>query len=233
MIDVVIIEDDPMVSMITEKIINSSKNFNVVKVFFSGEGVIEYLLKKKVELIILDMYLPDREGLDILEELRKKEKKEELFVNTIFVTASNDKKHIERAFQLGVVDYLIKPFEFERLESALKRYFIKKNNSTLEEKNLTQKELDELYHGINIESESELEISTPKGISKKTLEKVLNTITVEPNKEWSARDMADSLESSSVTMKKYLDYLAEIKKIRSDISYGNVGRPEVKYRLIK
>jgi len=230
MIDVVVIEDDPMVSRITEIIINKEKEFNVIKTFFSSDGVVEYLIENKIELIILDMYLPDTIGLDLLEDIREKEKKSGLFINTIFVTASNDKSHIERAFQLGVVDYLIKPFEFERLKLALKRYLIKKN-SILEANNLTQKELDGIYHGkINEKDSNSL---VPKGINSKTLEKVKETIRLNPGKEWSAKEMSEILDTSSVTVKKYLDYLVELGKIKSDISYGSVGRPEVKYKNIK
>jgi response regulator of citrate/malate metabolism len=228
MINVVIIEDDPMVSMITEKIISSNKEFKVVEKFASGKGVIDYLLKNKVDLIILDMYLPDTEGLDILEELRKEEERYDKYINAIFVTASNDRKHIERAFLLGIVDYLIKPFEFERLEEALDRYFSKNSNLSISNI-LTQKELDNLYHKDTL---SKVEKVLPKGISEKTLDKIMSTILSNPNKEWSSKDVADSIESSTVTVKKYLDYLAEIGEIKSNIYYGSVGRPEVKYKVI-
>ena len=230
MIDVVIIEDDPMVSMITKKIINLDKNFNVVKTFFTGKGVVDYLIKNKVELIILDMHLPDREGLDILEEIRGREINNNLYVNTIFVTASNDKDHIEKAFKLGIIDYLIKPFEFERLEESLTQYLAKKITSTSKKQALTQEELDRLYHGRD-NLIKKLKDELPKGISEKTLEKVLNTIFSDSTKEWSSKEVADLLESSAVTVKKYLDYLAEIGKVRSNIYYGSVGRPEVKYKI--
>jgi len=227
MIDVVIIEDDPMVSMITEKIINANKNFNVLKIFPSGVGVIDFIMENKVELIILDMYLPDTEGLDILEELRIQERDTQHITNTIFITASNDKKHIERAFQLGIVDYLIKPFEFERLEEALSRYLTKKSASTTNKNILTQDELDNLYHS----NTAKVNLELPKGISEKTLEKVFNAILSDPTKEWSSKDVADFIDSTTVTVKKYLDYLAESGKIRSNIYHGTVGRPEVKYKV--
>jgi len=174
------------------------------------------------------MYLPDTEGLDILEELRVKEVKVDHYVNTIFVTASNSKVHIERAFQLGVVDYLIKPFEFERLEDALNRYLIKKKDSLLDQNILTQDEIDGIYHKNN---NSKTNKPLPKGISKNTLDKILETVLSDPTKEWSSKEVSDLVDSSTVTVKKYLDYLAEVEKVNSNIYHGSVGRPEVKYKV--
>jgi len=229
MIDVVIIEDDPMVSMITEKIISSNDKFNVIKTFTSGEGVVEYLIENQIELIILDMYLPDTEGLDILEELREKEIEKDVYVNAIFVTASNSKAHIKKAFQLGVVDYLIKPFEFERLEMGLNRYLAKKSEKSIDKNLLTQEELDNLYHNSH---DTKPIRSLPKGISKTTLNKIMEVVMSDTEKEWSSKEVADIIDSSTVTVKKYLDYLSEVGKIKSDIYHGTVGRPEVKYKII-
>lgn len=225
MINVVIVEDDPMVSMITKKIINSEKEFNVTKTFIKGDGVVDYLLNHQVELIILDMYLPDMEGLDILDRLRKKEF-EEKKIEIIFVTASNHKPHIEKAFNLGVIDYLIKPFEFDRLKKALERYLIKKSTKKLKKEIITQHEIDSFYHK-QIDNKSEL----PKGISKKTLEKVLKILLSNPTKEFSSKEVAKKLKTSSITVKKYLDYLDDEKQVKSNVYYGTVGRPEVKYKI--
>jgi len=226
MINVVIIEDDPMVGMITKKIIDSEKEFNVSKIFIKGEGVVDYLINNQVELIILDMHLPDMEGLDILQELRKKEIEKNIYTEAIFVTASNNKIHIEKAFNLGIIDYLIKPFEFDRLKKALERYLIKKSTKRLKKDLLTQEELDSFYHAKTAD-ETEL----PKGICKKTLDKVLDTLLLDPTKESSSKEIAKKVKASSITVKKYLDYLSEIKRIKSNVYYGTVGRPEVKYKI--
>jgi len=226
MINVVIIEDDPMVGAITKKIIDSEKEFNVIKIFIKGEGVVDYLINNQVELIILDMYLPDMEGLDILQELRKKESEKSFYTEAIFVTASNNKAHIEKAFNLGIVDYLIKPFEFDRLKKALERYLIKKSTKRLKKDLVTQEEIDSFYH-VKTNDETEL----PKGICKKTLDKVLDALLLDPTKESSSKEIAKKVKASSITVKKYLDYLSEIKRIKSNIYYGTVGRPEVKYKI--
>jgi len=221
MIDVVIIEDDPMVSMITEKIINSVGEFRVVKTFKEGKPAIKYLEKNHVELIILDMFLPDTNGLVTLETIRKKK----IGVEVIFLTASNNTAEIERAFKLGAIDYLIKPFDFNRLKDSLGRYLNKKSNISGKEV-LSQGEVDKLF------LRNKTKGSSVKGISEKTLKKIMDVLLLDSSKEWSSKEISDILNTSTVTVKKYLDYLMELGRVENSIYYGSVGRPEYKYKVI-
>lgn len=221
MIDVVIIEDDPMVSMITEKIINSVGEFRVVKTFKEGKKAIKYLEKNHVELIILDMFLPDTNGLVTLETIRKKK----VGVEVIFLTASNNTVEIERAFKLGAIDYLIKPFDFNRLKDSLGRYLNKKTNISGKEV-LSQGEVDKLF------LRNKTKGSSVKGISEKTLKKIMDVLLLDSSKEWSSKEISDILNTSTVTVKKYLDYLMELGRVENSIYYGSVGRPEYKYKVI-
>ncbi len=221
MIDVVIIEDDPMVSMITEKIINSVGEFRVVKTFKEGKTAIKYLEKNDVELIILDMFLPDTNGLVTLETIRKKK----VGVEVIFLTASNNTAEIERAFKLGAIDYLIKPFDFNRLKDSLGRYLNKKANIS-GKKILNQSEVDKLF------LRNKTKGSSVKGISEKTLTKIIDILLLDPSKEWSSKEISDILNTSTVTVKKYLDHLMELGRVENSIYYGSVGRPEYKYKVI-
>jgi len=221
MIDVVIIEDDPMVSMITEKIINSVGEFRVVKTFKEGKPAIKYLEKNHVELIILDMFLPDTNGLVTLETIRKKK----IGVEVIFLTASNNTAEIERAFKLGAIDYLIKPFDFNRLKDSLGRYLNKKSNISGKEV-LSQGEVDKLF------LRNKTKGSSVKGISEKTLKKIMDVLLLDSSKEWSSKEISDILNTSTVTVKKYLDHLMELGRVENSIYYGSVGRPEYKYKVI-
>jgi response regulator of citrate/malate metabolism len=221
MINVVIIEDDPMVSMITEKIINSVREFQVVKTFKEGKEAIKYLGKNEVELIILDMFLPDTNGLVTLETIRKKKN----CVEVIFLTASNNTVEVERAFKLGAIDYLIKPFDFNRLKDFLGRYLNKKSNVS-GRKILNQSEVDKLF------LRNKAKANSVKGISGKTLEKIMDILLLDSSKEWSSKEISDILNTSTVTVKKYLDHLMELGRLENTIYYGRVGRPEYKYKVI-
>jgi response regulator of citrate/malate metabolism len=223
MINVVIIEDDPMVSMITEKIINSVMEFKVIKTFKDGEKAIKFLESGNIELVILDMYLPNINGLEILEKIRNKK----IRVEVIFLTASNNTAEIERAFKLGAIDYLIKPFNYERLKASLGRYLDKKSNISGEEV-LDQSEVDRLF----LRNESKKNNNSVKGISDKTLNKIINLLLEDPKKEWSSKEISDILNTSTVTVKKYLDYLMEQGRVENSIYYGSIGRPEYKYKVI-
>lgn len=221
MISVVIIEDDPMVSMITEKIINSVGEFRVVKTFKEGKKAIEYLKGNKIELIILDMFLPDTNGLLTLETIRNKQ----IDAEVIFLTASNNTTEIERAFKLGAIDYLIKPFDFNRLKDSLGRYLNKKINVS-GKRVLNQNEVDKLF------LRNKTNGSSVKGISEKTLKKIIEILLLDSSKEWSSKEISDILNASTVTVKKYLDHLMELGRVENSIYYGNIGRPEYKYKVI-
>jgi len=221
MINVVIIEDDPMVSMITEKIINSVEKFRVIKTFKEGKKAVKYLEKNGVELIILDMFLPDTNGLITLETIRNKK----INAEVIFLTASNNTAEIERAFKLGAIDYLIKPFDFNRLKDSLGRYLNKKTNVS-GKRVLNQSEVDKLF------LRNKTEGGSVKGISEKTLKKIVDILLLDSSKEWSSKEISDILNTSTVTVKKYLDHLMELGRVENSIHYGSVGRPEYKYKVI-
>ncbi|MCR5344982.1 MAG: response regulator, partial [Lachnospiraceae bacterium] len=110
MYKVLIVEDDPMVAMINEQYIEKNELFRVVNKVNNGEEAIAYLKEISVDLIIMDVYMPRLSGIETLREIRR------LDINTpvIMVTAANDGKTFEEAMTLGAIDYLVKPFAYER-----------------------------------------------------------------------------------------------------------------------
>lgn len=107
MIQVLIVEDDPMVARINEEYICRLPEFTVVGIAQNGEEALRFLSSgKQVDLLILDVYMPRMDGLSLLEQIRR----EFHSVDVIFVTAAKEKPVIQRGLQLGAVDYLIKPF---------------------------------------------------------------------------------------------------------------------------
>ena len=133
---VLIVEDDPMVSMINEQYVNRNKAFRVVEKCKDGKSALEYLENNDVDLIILDVYMPLMDGFETLRQIRKNKKS----VDIIMVTAANDRASLEEALHLGVVDYLVKPFTYDRFRIALDKYVSHlsalKDLDTLNQKNI-------------------------------------------------------------------------------------------------
>jgi response regulator of citrate/malate metabolism len=220
MIKVIIVEDDPMVKMITEKFVSSTGEFTVEASFGDGEEAYNYISQGNGELLILDMYLPGMDGLTLLKNLRENE----VWIETIFVTAASNLEEIEKASQLGALDYLIKPFSFARLRSSFKKYLDKKE-TTYGKECLTQEDVDKIF------LTDKKNVATSKGIHESTLNKIMNILEEDRSKEWSTKEVAQKMDSSVVTVKKYLDYLTETGKVESTLHYKSVGRPQYRYKI--
>lgn len=216
---VLIVEDDPMVSMINEQYVRKDKDFVVVKSFRNGQSALEFLEKNEINLVILDVFMPYLDGIETLKKIR--EKKFDLEV--IMVTAANDTKTLEETMHLGVLDYLIKPFAFERLQIALEKFKAKKlalNEKTV----LDQSSIDKLMNSYRKEAKI-----YPKGIQETTLKRILEFF--DKNSDWTTTDfIAENLNVSIVTVRHYLSYLVTENKIKEDINYLTGGRPCMLYK---
>ena len=115
---VLIVDDDPMVAMINEQYVCKNKQFKVAGSCRNGKEAIEFLEANPTDLVILDVYMPDMDGLETLKKIREKKISSEV----IMVTAANDSGTLEETMHLGVLDYLIKPFAFERFQVALEKF---------------------------------------------------------------------------------------------------------------
>ncbi|SHE91212.1 response regulator [Clostridium fallax] len=220
--NVLIVEDDPMVALINRKYVELIEGFKVLATVDTEKKIISLLDKEKIDLILLDVYLPKESGIEILKNLRDKG----YLVDIIMITAANKVEEIKKAFAYGVIDYLIKPFEFDRFKEAIDKYLVK-NSILTKEKKLDQKELDI----ISRKNKKEEFIEIPKGLSEKTLRKVISLIETDKLRQWTIREIAADLGISNVSIKKYMDYLEKIKKVNVTSQYGNVGRPEYKYTV--
>ena len=217
---VLIVEDDPMVARINQKYLEHMMACEVYGPVATEEEVVEILQKEAIDLILMDEYLPRENGLEILKSLRN----QGFWVHVIMITAANRKEDVQKAYAYGAIDYLVKPFKIERFREAVDKYY--KMQALLEDKQVVmQQDIDEARGG-NLFYRAEL----PKGINKKTLEKILEVIEEEPLREWTLRGLAKEVDSSNVTVKKYMDYLETTGQVKAYLASGQVGRPEYKYQ---
>lgn len=221
MIKVLIVDDDPMVGDINKRYVESVEGYEVLGIAKNGFEALKILDRKDVGLAIVDIYMPDMDGLTLIREIRKKQIKTDI----IIVTASDDREDIDTALKYGAVDYLIKPFKYERLVDTLNK-FKERNNAFNREDSMRQDEIDKLI------KKKETVKDLPKGLHRKTLEKIWKYISDNCQKsEFTAESLSEEIEISSVTVRRYLEYLESTQRINSSIRYGTVGRPKSFYRI--
>ncbi|HVJ50584.1 response regulator [Desulfitobacterium sp.] len=224
MIKVLIVEDDPMVAEFNKRYLEQVGGFELQASAVSVDEALEILEQKEVDLILLDIFMPRLSGLELLSQIRKAGKG----VDIIVVSAASDSYSIKKALQYGVVDYLIKPFEFGRFREALAAY---RERAILmrDQEKLSQVDLDkQIFHKDAIGKPGEL----PKGLNRDTLKLVWDHIQQADNEPFSTEEIAQRVGISRVSMRKYLSFLDQIGVLETEMFYGAVGRPVYKHRYI-
>lgn len=222
MIGVMIVEDDPMVMEINSKFLKRIEGFTLYKGVSNLEEAKKVMLSKRPDLVLLDVYLPNENGMDFLNWIRS----QGLDADIILITADKSIERIQQAFRYGVVDYLIKPFRFERFKEALLQYKDRfdnfKNSEVIE-----QKDLDRYLSGQNL---SQNEEDFTKGINKYTYQAIWGKIELGGDEYYTAEKLAEMLQIARVTVRRYLELMEKEEKIYKLVEYGKVGRPQHKYR---
>ena len=220
-ITTLIIEDDPMVLEVNRQYIEAVAGFEIIGLAENSKEGIEIIEVKKPQLTILDIYLPDKDGLSTLEEIRQRK----MATDVIMVTAARDVDTIKAVFRYGAVDYIVKPFKFERIKSALESY-LRMYQSLHSKSTLDQEEIDKLTKGaVNSEGDE-----LPKGLTEYTLKQILLFLS-KASKAYSAEEVAEGVGLARVTARRYLEFLVENDRVKLEQQYGSVGRPVNKYSL--
>lgn len=224
MIKVLIVEDDPMVAEFNKHYLEQVGGFHLEAVAASVDEALKLIEGAEIDLILLDIFMPGLSGLELLSQIRKMGKG----VDVIVVSAASDSYTVKKALQYGAVDYLIKPFEFERFREALSTY---RERSSLmrDQEKLSQKDLDkQIFHKEPFGRPGEL----PKGLNRDTLKLVWHNIQETQGEPFSTEEIAQRVGISRVSMRKYLSFLGEIDVLQTEVIYGSVGRPVYKHRYI-
>lgn len=227
MIKVLIVEDDPMVREINEKFLKRVEGYKICDSVGSVDRAKDVILKNKPDLILLDIFFPQGKGLDLLKWTRKKDLK----IDVILITADRNMESVEEAFRYGAVDYIVKPFVFDRFKEAMLQY--KNRKKGLETNESINQEIIDKYVLNEKKPTSNLleEIGDVKGFSQYTYEKVLDYIDEMKGKAFTAQEVAKSIGVSRITARRYLDLLEKEQKIILELEYGKVGRPQNKYKI--
>lgn len=223
MIKVVLIEDDPMVQEVNRQFIEKVDGFKVVGVASNGLEGINLVRSKKPELVIIDVYMPQQDGLQTLQVIRT----ERINVDIIPITAASDMETVRSFLQHGAFDYIVKPFKFERIKKALENYRFFRMKFD-EKERISQQELDEFF----FRKEQGNTFDLPKGLNALTLTKI-SKFLAETKVPISAEEVAEGVGIARVTARRYLDYLEKCGHVQIDFQYGGIGRPINRYKLNK
>ncbi|MBQ8802196.1 MAG: response regulator [Tyzzerella sp.] len=222
MYQVLIVEDDPMVAMINEQYVSRNKQFRVVGKCKDGKSALDFLKENVVDLIVLDVFMPYTDGFEVLRQIRKAK----ISVDVIMVTAANDRESLEEALHLGIVDYLVKPFTYERFVMALDKY-IAQVNALKDLDTLNQKKIDFIMDNVRKKSEDIL----PKGIQEKTLHLMIEHMKAHKDVWLTGDEIAEEIGLTSVTVRRYMNYLAETGLVVGEMNYETGGRPCMVYKI--
>ncbi|GAX89939.1 response regulator [Effusibacillus lacus] len=219
----VIVEDDPMVMEVNSEFVSRISGYKIIGKAFNGSEAWKVINQTKPDLVLLDYFLPDMDGLSLLKDIRNSD----LPVDVIFVTANRDPGHIQQILRFGAVDYIFKPFRFERIRTALDQYrFMRKK---FREQQIEQRDMD-VITGIRVHDSTQTGGNDlPKGLNDRTLQQILSFLA-EQTEPMSAEDVAAGTGLARVTARRYLEYLQKKGHIQLEVQYGSIGRPVNRYK---
>lgn len=215
-----IVDDDFRSASLHRSYTARLEGFTVVGEAHTGAEALEMVAASSPDLVLLDIYLPDMSGLEVMRRLRVADAP----VDVIAVTAAKDVETLRGAMHSGVLHYLVKPFLYDTFRERLERYAtLKRRLERMREAN--QEDVDRLFALLRAEGREGL----PKGISTPTLRLVIEALHEAPE-ALPAGDIATSSGISRGTARRYLDYLATAGTVELTLRYGAAGRPEHLYR---
>lgn len=219
MIKVLIVDDDFMVAKVHAGFIQRTPGFGVVGVAHTGAQAILETQRLQPDLVLLDIHLPDINGLDLMHQLRDVAPD----LDVLVISAARETETVRKALRGGIVHYLIKPFSQADLQERLQHYLNAYQGLDASKDVAEQSDVNRVF-GLGAS-----ERTLPKGCSVETLELVEAALKSAPG-DVSAAEVAEQLGTSRVSARRYLEYLHDEGALEVRLKYG-VGRPERRYVL--
>jgi two-component system CitB family response regulator len=223
MIRTLIVDDDFRVADLHCAYVERVPGFQVAGRAHTGASALGQTEQLRPDLVLLDIYLPDISGLDVLQRLREEGQAP---VDVIAITAARDVESLRSAMRGGVVHYLIKPFLFPTFEEKLLSYAAARDRMTRIGR-ADQGDVDRIFGTLRTARTDAL----PKGLSDATLDLIVQALGSSLS-GLPAAAVADAAGVSRVTARRYLDHLCQLGRVELTMRYGGPGRPEHRYRLV-
>jgi response regulator of citrate/malate metabolism len=219
-ISVLIVDDDFRVADIHKGFVEEVAGFDVVGTAQSAVEAMDMSMELRPSLVLLDIYLPDGSGIEVLRRLR-----DELAVDCFVLTAARDVVTVKRSLDLGALHYLIKPFGKDELIDRLQEY--RRWRASLQtDDELDQPRIDHIFNG-----RGRPQAVLPKGLSVETMELVISALAGADD-PLGAEDVAQMTGISRVSVRRYLRHLADSEQAVLVQDYGTPGRPRHRFQLV-
>lgn len=222
MIEVLIVEDELVAAEAHRLYVERVPGFRVSGVVHTGADALRFLSSHPIDLVLLDLYLPDRHGLEVCRAMRAAGHR----ADVIAVTSARDLTIVRQAVSIGIVQYLLKPFAFAALRDKLERYAQFRTTMTESGEAGSQEDVDRALANLRGSGG----VGLPKGLSAETLAAIVAALR-NSAEGMSAAMVAGVVGASRVTARRYLEHLAESGLVDRTPQYGSAGRPELRYRL--
>jgi response regulator of citrate/malate metabolism len=223
MIAVLVVEDEPVAADAHAEYVLRVAGFSLAGRASTGAEALRLLRAGGVDLVLLDMNLPDMHGLDVIRAMRAGGHR----ADVIAVTSARDLAVVRSAVSGGIVQYLLKPFAFAAFREKLDRYREYREQGADDGVVTGQHEVDRMLATLRGTEGHPL----PKGVSPESLDAVVGALR-RAEGAMSAAEMGEALGVSRVTARRYLEHLADTGLLSRHMRYGAVGRPVVEYRRI-
>ncbi len=226
-IRVLVVEDEPLTAAAHAEYVGRLDGFEVAATARTAHAALDAVARARdggrpVDLVLLDMHLPDRPGLDVARLIRGSGTKVDIMV----ISAANDVPTVRAAATAGIVGYLIKPFTFADFAAKMRGY--RTYRRALSENRpgaVAQDEVDRALAALHHEAPAGL----PKGMAPETLAQIIELLHA-GDRACSASEVAERLGISRVTARRYLEHLARGDQVTRTPRHGQAGRPELEYR---
>lgn len=219
-INTLIIEDDPILAEAHRTFTERVPGFAVAGVAHFGTDALRLVATRPVDVLLLDVNLPDMSGIELCRTLRAHRND----VDVIAVTSARDLATVRSAVSLGVVQYLLKPFAFASFQDKLHAYAEYRRRTAQAPRQLAQTDVDRALAALYETPARAL----PKGLTEATLGAVIELL--QANGELSSAQVAKGVGVAVQTARRYLEYLVSQRLTTRTPAYGGAGRPEQLYR---
>lgn len=222
MISVLIVDDDFMVAKVHAGFIQRTPGFAVVGTAHTGAEALVKTQELRPDLVLLDIHLPDANGIELMSQLRGAAPE----LDVLVISAAREVETVRRALRGGIVHYLIKPFSQADLQERLEHYRSAYQGLDSTKDVAEQSDVNRLF---GVEKAESARSGLPKGCSAETLSLVVRALHSAAS-DLSAAEVADQLGTSRVSARRYLEFLHDETKVNVRLKYG-AGRPERRYAL--